>query len=499
MSYNRQSNHNNYHGNNNNSNNYNNNNNNNNQYQQQRNEPRERIVYDGKRMRKAITRRVIDNCTGVLQGRESSFIAGAPHRSSFLSLLQPNPSNIINLIPPHLYGNSSWPANAVCCKFIHLSLNKQRCPVNAVRWIPDGKRLLTGSSTGEFTLWNGSTFNFESLLQAHDSAIRAMSWSHSGNFLITGDHAGVIQVWQPSLNKLKVLSGIHKEPVRQVCWSPNDSKFASASDDGTCRIWDFAQMKEERSLEGHGWDVKSIAWHPWKALLASGSKDNLVKLWDPRTGLNCSTIHGHKSSILDCKFNRNGNWILTSSKEQVVKLYDLRMMKELQSFRSHKKEVNCIAWHPCHEGLFASGGAEGAIHFHLASGSPSIDDSSFSSSSIFDMSSTQLSSSTTSSQSSSQSIDPSAPIGSLEGAHDGIIWSLDWHPLGTILASGSADCSTRFWTRHRPGDTLQDRFQLGKAQADSLGLKDTLQQVTESAAVANQAKQLQMEQMRSIK
>lgn len=485
MSFNRQNqnSHNSYNNNGYSSNNSNNGYSNNQHNQQPRSEQRERVVYDGKRMRKAITRRVIDNCTGVLQGREASYVAGAPHRSSFQSLLQPNPSNIINLIPPHLYGNSSWPLNAVCCKFIHLSLNKQRCPVNAVRWIPDGKRLLTGSSTGEFTLWNGNTFNFESLLQAHDSAIRAMSWSHSGNFLITGDHAGVIQVWQPSLNKLKVLSGIHKEPVRQVCWSPTDSKFASASDDGTCRIWDFAQMKEERSLEGHGWDVKSIAWHPWKALLASGSKDNLLKLWDPRTGLNTSTIHGHKSSILDVKFNRNGNWILTSSKEQVVKLYDIRMMKELETFRSHKKEVNCIAWHPCHEGLFASGGAEGAIHFHVVQGTSSPSDSS----AFYD----------SSSHSSSTIEDPSAPVGSLEGAHDGIIWSLDWHPLGTILASGSADCSTRFWTRHRPGDTLQDRFQLGKAQADALGLKDTLQHVTESAAVANQAKQLQMEQMRS--
>ena len=30
----------------------------------------------------------------------------------------------------------------------------------------------SGASNGEFTLWNGLTFNFETILQAHDSPVR---------------------------------------------------------------------------------------------------------------------------------------------------------------------------------------------------------------------------------------------------------------------------------------------------------------------------------------
>jgi hypothetical protein len=33
------------------------------------------------------------------------------------------------------------------------------------KWTPDGRRLITGASSGEFTLWNGLTFNFETILQ----------------------------------------------------------------------------------------------------------------------------------------------------------------------------------------------------------------------------------------------------------------------------------------------------------------------------------------------
>lgn len=333
-------------------------------------------------------------------------------------------------MPPLAYNN---PINAVTTKFVHLSLNKQRCPVNAVRWTPDGRRMMTGSSSGEFTLWNGTTFNFETILQAHDAAIRAMCWSRSGGFLVTGDHLGVMKVWQPSMNNLKVLTS-HKEPVRQVSFAPSDSKFASCSDDGTLRVWDFATMADERVLSGHGWDVKTVHWHPFQALISSGSKDNLVKLWDPRTGDNVATLHGHKNAVLDVKWNANGNWLITASKDQIVKLFDIRTMREIITYRAHKKEVNAVSWHPVHETLFASGGAEGAIHFHTTS-----------------------------------QVDP---VGSLEGAHDGIVWSLDWHPLGHVLVSGSADCSARFWTRHRPGDSLLDRFTLGRAAAEALGISD---------------------------
>jgi len=33
------------------------------------------------------------------------------------------------------------------------------------QFTPEGRRLLAGSHRGEFTLWNGLTFNFETIMQ----------------------------------------------------------------------------------------------------------------------------------------------------------------------------------------------------------------------------------------------------------------------------------------------------------------------------------------------
>jgi polyadenylation factor subunit 2 len=60
------------------------------------------------------------------------------------------------------------PAESIPAKHLHSSLNKIKHPINIVRWTPEGRRLLTGSSSGEFTLWNGMGFNFETIMQVRD-------------------------------------------------------------------------------------------------------------------------------------------------------------------------------------------------------------------------------------------------------------------------------------------------------------------------------------------
>ncbi|KAJ3034198.1 hypothetical protein HDV00_005368 [Rhizophlyctis rosea] len=300
-------------------------------------------------------------------------------------------------------------------------------------WTPEGRRLITGASSGEFTLWNGLTFNFETILQAHDKAVRTMVWSHNDTWMITGDDAGVIKYWQSNMNNLKLVNA-HKETVRDLCFSPTDAKYASCSDDGTIKIWSFADAIEERVLTGHGWDVKCIDWHPSKGLLASGSKDNLAKLWDPKTGKALSTLHGHKNTIMGLEWNSNGNWLVTASRDQLLRVYDIRTMRELQAFRGHKKDVQSVAWHPHHESLFVSGGSDGSMMFWLVGTENS--------------------------------------VGGMEGAHESSVFALDWHPMGHILVSGSNDHTTRFWTRNRPGDVMHDRFSYTKKEADMLGLKE---------------------------
>jgi polyadenylation factor subunit 2 len=89
---------------------------------------------------------------------------------------------------------------------------------------PDGKRVITGSSSGEFTLWNAQHFNFETILQAHDSAVRSMVFSHSDQYLLSGDNGGVVKYYEPNFNCVKIFQA-HDQPLRQLCFAPTDLKL----------------------------------------------------------------------------------------------------------------------------------------------------------------------------------------------------------------------------------------------------------------------------------
>ena len=109
---------------------------------------------------------------------------------------------------------------------------------------------MTCSVNGEFTMWNGASFNFETILQAHNCAIRTCTFAHNENWFLSGDDAGCIKYWQTNLNNLKSIDNAHTEPVRGLAFSPSDLKFTSCSDDTTVKVFDFARAQCVSTLSG---------------------------------------------------------------------------------------------------------------------------------------------------------------------------------------------------------------------------------------------------------
>jgi len=325
-----------------------------------------------------------------------------------------------------------------CTHMAHVTRAKNSYPVHCLSWTPGGRRLLTGNQEGEFTLWDGINFSFELIMSAHDASFRCMEWSHNNNYLLTCDAGGNIKYWSPSIAPVNEIDSTHnKQPIHGLSFSPSDTKFVSCGDDSTVRVWDWAQKTEEQVLEGHGWDVKCVQWHPRSSVIASGSKDNLVKLWDPRSGSVLSTLYGHKNTVTKLTWNQNGNWLLTASRDQVIKLYDIRTMKELCSLKGHNKEVTSMAWHPLYESVFASGGMDGTLLYWNVGVKGSQE-----------------------------------PAARVNFAHDMAIWTMAWHPAGHMLATGSNDRQTKFWSRNKPGSSAGLEEEEGEAEAEEIFVED---------------------------
>ena len=312
-------------------------------------------------------------------------------------------------------------------------------------------------------LWNGMAFNFETVTAMGSSSLRAAEWSNRRDWLLAANDEGTVYYLQPTLNNPHKFDA-HNMPVRDLAFAPTDTKFVTASDDASLKIWDFTRSAEISTLQGHSWDVKSCDWHRTKGLIVSGSKDHSVKLWDPRTSRSLTTLHSHKNALTATTFSRLRDALLaTAGRDNLARIFDLRMMRDVCVLRGHEKGITCLAWHPIHASLLSTGSDDGALHSYLLDEPNTPVGVSTSDISPYEAPDPTIAP--------SQSIYPAHRIAH---AHESSIWSLDWHPLGHILATGSNDHFTRFWSRARTGETncFKDQFHLGEEGAEAQGTWD---------------------------
>ncbi|KAG5439686.1 hypothetical protein PCK2_000726 [Pneumocystis canis] len=210
--------------------------------------------------------------------------------------------------------------------------------------------------------------------------------------------------------------------------------------------------------------MQTVDWHPSKGLLVSGSKDNLVKLWDPRSGRCLTTLHGHKNTVYQAAFQpTQGDLLATCSRDSLTRVFDIRAMKDLRILRGHEKDVTSLAWHPIVPTILTTGGANGSINHYI------IDE--------FFLPETSQSKMCISFSTTSLLCNPAI---SIPYAHESSIWSMQYHPLGHLLSTGSNDRYTRFWARSRPGDPIafKDKHYIGEEAAEALGIVEKISKKT---------------------
>ncbi|KAL0232836.1 hypothetical protein GEMRC1_011583 [Eukaryota sp. GEM-RC1] len=343
-------------------------------------------------MRKPVERKAIDYASSAALRMIWRYRRGELGPGSMASL-KPNSSAFKFMQTRASYAR--YTCAGVMYKYIHTCTNKDRVPLFAVCYTPDARRIFSGTHAGEITLWNGTQFNFETILSAHSAAIRTLSWTRDGMFLISGDNHGEIRYWLSNMNNLKIFKA-HQEAVRDVSVSHNSAKLITASDDKTMKVIDFSTTHVDQVLEGHNADVRSAQWHRRHSLIVSSSKDG-------QGGSDLITLFQHRSAVNNAKWNPHDEFSFCSiGVDSLVFSYDIRnLTTALRTFRGHNKDVTSLQFHPVIPNYFVTGGSDGSIsHWDLTR---------------------------------------NHPLYFLEKAHDNIVWSIDFHPMGNVLISGGND------------------------------------------------------------
>ena len=309
------------------------------------------------------------------------------------------------------------PENDICIKLLSSIVNKcDSKPVNCAKFFSDSKKILYGTTSGLLAVYDiFNSFDLKPFTKLENKpSIRALQFNKDESYFLTGDKNGNVTYFKSNENYKKKSIQLHNDTITDISFSINSSKFVTSSDDKTAKIVDFISGKNELIFK-HRSDVKSCEWNPYRNIVVSGGKDQLIELWDPNSGMNISTLHFHNNSINRLRFNMNGNWVISGSKDHIVKVTDIRVMKELQVCKGHDSEVNTLAWHPIHESIFCSAGADKKIIYWKVGQEKNY---------------------------------------VINNAHDKEIFDLCFNKSGTMLASGSNDCHLKL--RIRDCDNIKE-------------------------------------------
>ncbi|XP_026321818.1 transcription initiation factor TFIID subunit 5 isoform X2 [Hyposmocoma kahamanoa] len=196
----------------------------------------------------------------------------------------------------------------------------------------------------------------------------------------------------------------HGGPVYKVGFDPFKTMLLSCSEDSTVRLWSLQCWTCLVVYRGHIWPVWDVRWSTHGHYFVSSGHDRTVRLWATDHHQPLRVFAGHQS---DCvQFHPNSNYIATGSSDRTVRVWDCLTGTKVRIMTGHKQSVFTVAFSVCGRWLASAGACGELMIWDIATGSPAA---------------------------------------ALPPAHTASIHALAFSRDGTILSSGSLDCTIKLW------------------------------------------------------
>ncbi len=282
-------------------------------------------------------------------------------------------------------------------------------PVWAVKWSPDGKRIVSGSDDKTAHVWDALTGGNAIIYRGHADTVFTLSWSPDSTLLVSG--CGNIigpprgldktaQVWNASTGATILTYRGHTNDVHSVDWAPNGTDIVSASADNTTQwwgstdgilsfstrnicfyaewspnsewvaavgphdssqVWDVSTRKVITNYMGSfGRGMWNAAWAPDGKRIASlvqrlGHQDKVldttIDVWEAATGKTLLAFNnGHTDAGGRIVWSPDGRYLVQGSRDKTTKVYDATSGHILFT---HPRGAYGVSWSP--DGKYIAG------------------------------------------------------------------------------------------------------------------------------------------------
>src|SRR5262249_41005270 len=207
--------------------------------------------------------------------------------------------------------------------------------VVAVHFLPDGKRLVSGSADKTVRLWDVETGKQVRAWEKLAGAVKGLAVSADGKLVAAGleidgemdakaEPAKSIFEWEIESGREASAFAAPHFAVSGVAFAP-DGKTLAATGNGL-RIWDVTSNKARFRFEQASIYFTSVAYSPDGKTLALGSAGHTVWLVDPKAA-DLAPLDAHQGTVVAVAFSADGQSLTSVSDAREVRTWNVATSK----------------------------------------------------------------------------------------------------------------------------------------------------------------------------
>jgi WD40 repeat protein len=176
--------------------------------------------------------------------------------------------------------------------------------VRAVRFTPDGARLLTACFDGFVHEWDVATAKRVRSFEI-GNLCSALALSSDGKLVAGGNDVGRLTVWDSSTGAVSADVETRHGNVYDLDFAPLGDTVASANHDGTVSLWGVTGRPKGRHFDAHKGRVWSVRYDPTGCAVASGGEDGDIVVRTLITG-EAARWHAHNGHVAALAYTPGG-------------------------------------------------------------------------------------------------------------------------------------------------------------------------------------------------
>lgn len=232
-----------------------------------------------------------------------------------------------------------------------MALEGHEDTVDSVRFLADGKQLLSASWDGTIRRWDLETGDEVQRYTLEDARVYMIDLLPNGDQFVSGSSDHLIRLWDIETGDvLREYSG-HADPVNGVHVSDDGKLMVSASggwgrNDLTVRLWDVESGELLQTFQGHSHIVNYARLAPNNEFIISTSWDGTVRMWDVASGAELRQFVGHAGNTFGIDITEDSSTLLTTSSDTTVRMWDIASGEEINRFEQHGDWIQEIVLGP---------------------------------------------------------------------------------------------------------------------------------------------------------